>query len=397
MLEDLEIIRDKRSPVSRQIVEHIRSQIKSNRLKPGQQLPTAIEIIKRLGIGSHTLSSALARLTEEGLVKSEPGRGAFIAEEPFTAQKIVNGPLKKVMRFALNSAFAHDYRKDTYSPDAYRADSVAGFLEECKSLNIIGSILPEGLVSLPAAQIHKHLTEMKCDGIVWLYPDPKEFSKIEYLQDAGVPVVATRRSHRSDNITCVEANHTRAGFVVGEYFINNGCNKVLIINSYQNSGSSRVKDTNFATGLQDGMNEVFYAKTGETAGKIEIQSVEGHTKKDSRTIKRLFKKTEPDCGVFIGSAYHFYNFVVDEGDEALELLKNRKFMTGTNYIQAAKWGSLVRTLDFPVLLEPFDEVARCAVQKLLNILNGSLVNTTTLVNVELKNFWDIHSNTRIKL
>ncbi|HEX6357766.1 PLP-dependent aminotransferase family protein [Actinophytocola sp.] len=48
-------------------------------LQPGDQLPPSREIVTRHGVSPVTVSRAIARLTAEGTVVTEPGRGTFVA------------------------------------------------------------------------------------------------------------------------------------------------------------------------------------------------------------------------------------------------------------------------------------------------------------------------------
>ena len=45
-----------------------------------------------------------------------------------------------------------------------------------------------------------------------------------------------------------------------------------------------------------------------------------------------------------------------------------------------------------MLVQPHDANVSCAVQKLVNIINGNFDDTTTLVNVEIADFWTFWKN-----
>lgn len=49
-------------------------------LRPGDQLPTTRSLVRRFQVSPITVQHALARLTQEGLVVTRPGHGAFVAE-----------------------------------------------------------------------------------------------------------------------------------------------------------------------------------------------------------------------------------------------------------------------------------------------------------------------------
>lgn len=73
---------DRRSPVPLyyQLVEHLRTRIRSGELKPGERLPSEVELGKRAGISRMTVRQALIYLAREGVLEIKPGVGTFVAE-----------------------------------------------------------------------------------------------------------------------------------------------------------------------------------------------------------------------------------------------------------------------------------------------------------------------------
>jgi DNA-binding transcriptional MocR family regulator len=62
------------------LVNQLRTEATSGR--PGDQLPSTRSLVSTYGVSPVTVSRALARLTAEGIVVAEPGRGTFIAPRP---------------------------------------------------------------------------------------------------------------------------------------------------------------------------------------------------------------------------------------------------------------------------------------------------------------------------
>jgi GntR family transcriptional regulator len=58
----------------------IRGWIESGDLAPGARLPSERQLSADLGAGRTTVRLVLAKLTAEGLVRSEHGRGYFVCE-----------------------------------------------------------------------------------------------------------------------------------------------------------------------------------------------------------------------------------------------------------------------------------------------------------------------------
>lgn len=68
--------------VYRQIADHLRQEIASGRLAPGDRLPSESQLIARYGKSRVTVRRALALLVTEGLVVADHGRGWFVRRRP---------------------------------------------------------------------------------------------------------------------------------------------------------------------------------------------------------------------------------------------------------------------------------------------------------------------------
>jgi GntR family transcriptional repressor for pyruvate dehydrogenase complex len=64
------------------VVEHVRRQIESGRLKPGDRLPGERDLAQELGLSRPSVRSGLEALESMGVVVSRRGAGTFIADGP---------------------------------------------------------------------------------------------------------------------------------------------------------------------------------------------------------------------------------------------------------------------------------------------------------------------------
>src|SRR5436305_2445192 len=71
---------DNRSGVATylQLAQQIRHALRLGLLKPGDQLPTAREVVAKLAINPNTVLRAYRELEREGLVGARPGQGTFV-------------------------------------------------------------------------------------------------------------------------------------------------------------------------------------------------------------------------------------------------------------------------------------------------------------------------------
>lgn len=65
--------------VWRQIADAIRMQIKQGHFQRGERLPSETVLASEFDVNRHTVRSAIASLTQEGVLRAEQGRGTFIA------------------------------------------------------------------------------------------------------------------------------------------------------------------------------------------------------------------------------------------------------------------------------------------------------------------------------
>ena len=70
----------KREPISVTILNMITDEILSGNLKPGDKLPTEIELAENLGVGRNSVREAIKMLSSFGVIEVKMGAGTFIAE-----------------------------------------------------------------------------------------------------------------------------------------------------------------------------------------------------------------------------------------------------------------------------------------------------------------------------
>lgn len=77
----MEIDHESGTPVWRQLADFLRSQIHAGDIEPGKLLPSTRTLMQRYGVSDGTVKRAVGQLRSEGLVKTEPGRGVYVADQ----------------------------------------------------------------------------------------------------------------------------------------------------------------------------------------------------------------------------------------------------------------------------------------------------------------------------
>jgi DNA-binding transcriptional regulator YhcF (GntR family) len=76
---DLSVDRGSRTPLGARLAGRIRTAVQNGTLVPGERVPSVRELADIAGVNVNTARAVYARLESEGLVRSEQGRGTFVA------------------------------------------------------------------------------------------------------------------------------------------------------------------------------------------------------------------------------------------------------------------------------------------------------------------------------
>ena len=79
---------DNQRPIYVQLIEKIRLEIISDKLKLGQRLPSVRELALTARVNPNTMQKALLELEDEGLVYTERTNGKFVTENQELIEKI---------------------------------------------------------------------------------------------------------------------------------------------------------------------------------------------------------------------------------------------------------------------------------------------------------------------
>ena len=69
-------------PKYERLKQFVLGELQAGRLKPGESLPTEIELARSLGVARNTVRQALGELDQEGIIRRIRGKGTFVRQEP---------------------------------------------------------------------------------------------------------------------------------------------------------------------------------------------------------------------------------------------------------------------------------------------------------------------------
>ena len=85
-------------PTYMQLVQQVRHAVQYAILRPGDQLPTAREVVEDLAINPNTVLKAYRELERQGFVHGRPGAGTFVATDaPEPLERAVQTPLRRAL------------------------------------------------------------------------------------------------------------------------------------------------------------------------------------------------------------------------------------------------------------------------------------------------------------
>ena len=87
-----------------QLVQQVRQALQLGILEPGDQLPTAQQVVAKLAINPNTVLKAYRELELEGLAGTRPGVGIFVTRTLSDASLAAHGPLRQDLRRWLANA-----------------------------------------------------------------------------------------------------------------------------------------------------------------------------------------------------------------------------------------------------------------------------------------------------
>ncbi|MBY9066942.1 GntR family transcriptional regulator [Hyphomonas sp. WL0036] len=107
-------------PRYRQIADELRLLIASGRLKPGDALPTEMELCEAKDISRHTAREALRILTEDGLIARRRGAGTVVTTPPAPAFAQPIGDFESILQYARDAVFSPEKMRPATSAEMKR-------------------------------------------------------------------------------------------------------------------------------------------------------------------------------------------------------------------------------------------------------------------------------------
>lgn len=374
ILEDLELKRDDSFTVSQQIADYLQANIRNSRLKPGQKLPKASEIAKRVGVGNHTLKDAMNILKNMGLVRTIPGKGTFIASTPVKTEET------EALASSKNIAIFSTFKQGETSLKTSHPQTVDSILASLWEFNSRGYLVSPYINLESYDEVASELKTGNFDGAIWLYPQDSHWGVIEKLHKEGIKIVVATHYGNNYEIPSVQGNGAVSGALICDYMISQGVSQIFV---FWNKIQSDLESNNAITttghiGFRVGFTIVLQTKG--LADSIEVEDVVFVDEEDMyRFFKERIQNSPVKTGVMAPINELFYSYFVDNPDDFKSVFANCSLVIGTSEVQNNLLEPLTKIGNFKVLLSPLQSIGKSSVQKLMNAIEGKFENNATMV------------------
>ena len=99
----MEINFDNERPIYVQLVEIIRIQIVSGKLKKGEKIPSVRDLALQMKVNPNTMQKALVELENQKLIYTERTNGKYVTEDVKLIEKVKNELAKEKVKTYVNS------------------------------------------------------------------------------------------------------------------------------------------------------------------------------------------------------------------------------------------------------------------------------------------------------
>ena len=109
----IRVIAGSSTAIYRQIADQIRRAVLTGEIKVGDPLPSVRELAKELVVNPNTVAKSYAELGRDGVIQSQPGRGACVAKRRSVFTKVERlRRLDTVLDTAIADAISLDFSAD---------------------------------------------------------------------------------------------------------------------------------------------------------------------------------------------------------------------------------------------------------------------------------------------
>ncbi|MGO9323671.1 MAG: GntR family transcriptional regulator [Terracidiphilus sp.] len=260
-----------------QIYESLKNSISTGVYKSGQRLPSEVALGEQFQASRITVAKALAELRDQGLITRKAGSGSYVS----------SGPSEKRMVFGL--IIPELGRTEIFEPIC---QAIANTQPEREHSLMWGSALNENPREEQVMSLARQYLSNKVDGVFFAplvltrEGDAVDQAIAEMFFKARIPLILldrdiTRFPSRS-NFDLIGIDNRRAGFVLTEHLIQQGCKRIQFVGRPNYASSVDARIAGYREGIRSNQQVVF------EEGIWQIQPT------DIDVVRELYFRDKPD-------------------------------------------------------------------------------------------------------
>jgi DNA-binding LacI/PurR family transcriptional regulator len=236
--------------------------IRQGELKPGDRLPSNMELADQLGINHITLAKALNLLRQEGYVESYRKRGTFI-KKGFGLENLAYGANARMVGLLLDDCHADTFQADLVT-SIYQSLDTAGL-----SLKLLAA---KNNPHIQFEQVKALFTNGRTAGcIVWPVMNQEQTKELQKIKPADFPLVFLDRYQEESEFDFSGYDNFPAGKMLGDYLKSEGYSNVCVVLRSGGLSLSSVKER--IAGLKTVFEERVNVYTLDDSPDIRIKNI----------------------------------------------------------------------------------------------------------------------------
>ena len=216
---------NKRISKGQQIYEVLREQIESGEFRPGELLPTDMELSAQFETSRPTVAKSIQRLVDEGFLLRKAGLGTYLKKDESKGGT--------VREYSFGLLIPSLGETEIFEP-------ICGQIAQLADQYHFNLLWGGGAISQSKSQAVEQLAQkyiaQKVDGVFFnpleLNPEAEQANRkiMELFEDAEIPVVLldsdVSRAPKTTQHDLVGINNLEAGFTMGQYLVSRGAQKI---------------------------------------------------------------------------------------------------------------------------------------------------------------------------
>lgn len=237
---DLQIDKDTSVPRYAQIQSRLRDMVIQGHLKPGEKIPSEVQIAGALGVSRMTINKAVVALTSEGFFVRGVGRGTFVAALPPAVAQMLRPAASDTddsrrRRVVLSLPIGtRDILDSSYYSSIYH-----GITDLMEAQAGSSHTVDLQIASVVTGDYFAEEARLPAEGRIIVAPRENTLSSIERLWNAGHALVIIGASWPTVNVPTVDSDNVSGAMAAVDHLIGLGHTRIALLLAEKETANSQ--------------------------------------------------------------------------------------------------------------------------------------------------------------